>query len=108
MAGAIAGAALQLQQAVLWPAGRYAALAVVASLALYAIWRTRRHGRMTVAAWLVLAALASAGLTGWRAAVYAGDALDPSLEGRDLQVTGVIAQMPQHDESGTRFRLDVE
>lgn len=108
MAGAIAGAALQLQQAVLWPAGRYAALAVAASLALYVIWRTRRHGRTTVAAWLVLAALASAGLTGWRAAVYAGEALDPSLEGRDLQVTGVIAQMPQHDESGTRFRLDVE
>lgn len=30
------------------------------------------------------------------------------LEGRDLQVVGVIAQMPQRNEGGTRFRLDVE
>ncbi len=108
MAGAIVGAALQLQQAALWPAWRYGMLAGTASLALYAVWRTRHHGRGALAALLVVAALASAGFTGWRAARYASEALDPSLEGRDLQVTGVIAQMPQHDESGTRFRLDVE
>jgi competence protein ComEC len=108
MAGAIVGAALQLQQAALWPAWRYGVLAGAASLALYAMGRTRHHGRGALAALLVVAALASAGLTGWRAACYAGEALDPSLEGRDLQVIGAIAQMPQHDDGGTRFRLDVE
>jgi competence protein ComEC len=45
---------------------------------------------------------------GWRAVAYAGDALDPSLEGRDLRVTGVVSQMPQRNETGTRFHLDVE
>lgn len=108
MAGGVAGVAVQLQQAGLWPAWRYAALAGVASLALCGVWRARQHGRGALVVLLVSAALASAGLTGWRAARYASDALDPSLEGRDLQVTGVIAQMPQHDDSGTRFRLDVE
>lgn len=108
MAGAIVGAALQLQQAALWPAWRYGVSAGAASLVLYAMWRMRHHGGGALVALLVVAALASASLTGWRAARYASEALDPSLEGRDLQVIGVIAQMPQHDDSGTRFRLDVE
>jgi competence protein ComEC len=108
MAGVIVGAALQLQQAALWPVWRYGILVGAASLALYAMVRTRAHGRGALAALLMLAALAGAGLTGWRAARYANEALDPSLEGRDLQVIGLVAQMPQHDEGGTRFRLDVE
>lgn len=46
--------------------------------------------------------------TGWRAAMYADAALDARLEGADIRITGVIAAMPQRDESGLRFRLDVE
>ena len=108
MAGAIVGAALQLQQAALWSAWLYAPLAGGAGAALYALWHTRHAGKIVLAAMLVCAAVVGAGATGGRAAVYAGAALDPSLEGRDLQVTGVVAQMPQHDEGGTRFRLDIE
>ncbi|KAI1691239.1 putative competence protein ComA-like [Ditylenchus destructor] len=60
LGGSLLGAALQLQQPVLWPA--------------------------------------------W---VYAG-ALAPALEGQDLRVTGVVSEMPQRNEAGTRFTLDVE
>ncbi len=48
------------------------------------------------------------GGTGLRALVFMNDALEPALEGRDLMVTGVIAGMPQHNEAGLRFRLEVE
>jgi competence protein ComEC len=63
-------------------------------------------GLMLIA--LLCGAMAGAGLAGWRAAVYASGALDPALEGRDLQVTGVVSEMPQRNEAGTQFRLDVE
>lgn len=52
--------------------------------------------------------MGGAGLAGWRAAAYAGDALAPELEGRDLQVVGVVAQMPQRGDGALRFQLDVE
>jgi competence protein ComEC len=48
------------------------------------------------------------GLTGWRAVAYQSQALPAALEGKDIRITGVVAQMPQRDESGLRFRLDVE
>jgi competence protein ComEC len=54
-----------------------------------------------------MAALAF-GLTGLRAGVYAGNALDPTLEGRDVLVTGVVVGLPQRNEAGLRFRLQVE
>ena len=47
-------------------------------------------------------------LAGLRASVYAEQALDAGLEGRDVAVSGVIAAMPQRSETGLRFRLDVE
>ena len=54
-----------------------------------------------------MAALAF-GLTGLRAGVYAGHALNPTLEGRDVLVTGVVVGLPQRNEAGLRFRLQVE
>ena len=46
------------------------------------------------------------------AAVWAqarlADALGPQWEGRDVRVTGVIADLPQSEPQGTRFRFDVE
>ena len=119
LSGTLLGAALQLQQARLWNAGAYAALflAGLAGLGLLSgRWRPRfqRPRALRMLAWLpMIAALAcgafaGSGLAGWRAAAYAKGALDPALEGRDLQVVGVVAQMPQRNEGGTRFRLDVE
>jgi competence protein ComEC len=47
-------------------------------------------------------------LTGLRASAFAAQALSPALEGRDIQVTGVVQSMPQQGEDAVRFRLKVE
>ncbi|WP_429614598.1 DNA internalization-related competence protein ComEC/Rec2 [Variovorax sp. W2I14] len=105
LAGSLAGAALQLHQPALWAMGVYVALLFAGAAGLW--WR-RAFGLLLLVAALVCGAMAGAGLAGWRAVAYAGGALDPSLEGRDLRVTGVVSQMPQRNETGTRFHLDVE
>jgi competence protein ComEC len=98
----IAGAALQLQQAALWPAASYSALIGAALLALVGAWRW--HWR---AALIGLAALAFAG-AGLRAHMRLSDALPAALEGRDLIVTGVVAQLPRRLPEGVRFVFDVD
>jgi len=47
-------------------------------------------------------------VVGLRSSGYASQALNPALEGRDVLVTGVVAGMPQRNEVGLRFRLQVE
>lgn len=105
MGGSLLGAALQLQQPVLWPTWIYVGLLVMAVAGL--VWR-RMPGRVLVFIALMCGAMAGTGLAGWRATAYASGALDPGLEGRDLRVTGVVSEMPQRNVAGTRFRLDVE
>ncbi|WP_431130124.1 DNA internalization-related competence protein ComEC/Rec2 [Variovorax paradoxus] len=119
LGGTLLGAACQLHQARLWSGGAYAALfftGLAGQALLLRRWRPMFHWPR---AWRMLAGLpvivalacgtfAGGGLAGWRAAAYASGALDPAIEGRDLQVVGVVAQMPQRNEGGTRFRLDVE
>ncbi len=56
---------------------------------------------------LAFAALGFA-VTGLRAVAFQADALQPALEGVDVQVVGVVTDMPQRSEAGLRFRLDVE
>lgn len=114
LAGWLVGTALQLQQSALWRGATYGALAVAGLAGLLAWAVSRRRPRRIGTAWLAaglvlaLAALAGAGTTGWRAARQAAGALDPALEGRDLQVVGVVVGLPQHGEGGTRFTLAVE
>src|SRR4051812_49921470 len=61
-----------------------------------------------------VAAYAAAGLAfgvAWAATaaqIRLSDALDPLWEGRDVQVTGVIASLPQPIDRGARFEFDVE
>lgn len=105
MAGWVTGTALQLQQAALWSVAIYAGGAAVA-LGAWLLLRARR--RLSWPLIGAIAVLAGAGCTGWRAAVYAEGALPPALEGRDLQVTGVVAQMPQRGDGAVRFLFDVE
>lgn len=45
---------------------------------------------------------------GWRAELRLADELGAAWEGRDVQVIGVIAGMPQDFERGTRFEFAVE
>ncbi|MDP9897554.1 competence protein ComEC [Variovorax boronicumulans] len=96
---------MQLHQPALWAMGVYVALLFAGAAGLW--WR-RAFGPLLLVAALGCGAMAGAGLAGWRAVAYANGALDPSLEGGDLRVTGVVSQMPQRNETGTRFHLDVE
>lgn len=105
--GTVLGAALQLQQARLWPAAIYVVATLLAPLLLVTVARAAtRWWRLPAV--LACTALLSAGLAGWRASVYAEGALAPELEGRDLLVTGIVTAMPQRTEAGLRFRFDVE
>ena len=105
--GGIMGTAVQLQQSRLfggWVYGGFCLLALVgcagAATFLIASWR-----RTVLLLW-VLGALGF-GLTGLRSVGFAQHALNPALEGQDLQVTGVVASLPQATENGYRFRFDV-
>ena len=109
LSGAVAGAALQLQQPGLWPAGAYAVLALLAGVLAWGAWRARRGAlRLRGAAMACAAALVVFALTGLRASHFATGALNPALEGRDILVTGVVAAMPQPIDAGLRLRLAVE
>ncbi|WP_418128761.1 DNA internalization-related competence protein ComEC/Rec2 [Variovorax sp. 375MFSha3.1] len=105
LGGSLLGAALQLQQPMLWPAWVYAGLLCIGTAGM---WCRRVTGSALLLVALACGAMAGAGLAGWRAVAYAKGALGPSLEGRDLRVTGVVSEMPQRNEAGTRFVLDVE
>jgi len=104
----VLGAGLQLQQAALeiWPV--YASFVLLAPVlcagaASKTIATGWRMGLLVVALGLL-----GFGATGLRATVYLADALDPALEGRDVRVTGVVSTLPQRNETGLRFRLEVE
>ncbi|MDP4077235.1 DNA internalization-related competence protein ComEC/Rec2 [Acidovorax sp. A1169] len=112
LAGSLLGAALQLQQPVLWHWHGYALL-LACAVALWGLsgLLVRSGG---IRRWLcqLLVACAGAALlfatTGLRATVYLQGALDPALEGQNIRVIGTIAAMPQVNEAGVRLRLEVE
>ena len=108
IAASIVGVSVQLQQPSLWHAVVYAGMALFGCVVFGSLWRRKLpRGAMLLLMWVV-GMSAGAGFVGLRAVAYQARALDPTLEGRDLRVTGVVAKMPQHGETGTRFRLDVE
>ena len=78
--------ALQLQQPVLWPAGGYALAALLGAGAwLLLRWRIGRVWGLGCLAW---------GITGLHACAMP-EPIDPSLEGRDLDVVGRVVAMAQ-------------
>ncbi|HOF52332.1 MAG TPA: ComEC/Rec2 family competence protein, partial [Rhodoferax sp.] len=106
--GWVAGTALQLQQPDLGSPVVYMAFMALA-LVGYAYTATKNIANLPgfLAAGLTVGALAF-GATGLRSALFLQHALDPALEGRDVMVVGVVADMPQSNEAGLRFRLEVE
>ena len=103
---AIAGAAVQLQQPVLWSTGVYAAMLVVA-LVVGAL--AARAGTMWRALGFALALAAfTFAATGLRAGWRIADTLPAALEGRDVQLTGVVAELPRSLPEGVRFVFEVE
>ncbi len=119
--GTLVGAALQLQQPLLWNGRAYGVVLALAGGA-WLLSGSHRAVRVAchlasgrrVARWWALGFAACAGalalfaLCGLRAGAYASHALAPGLEGRDLRVTGVVATMPQVNEAGVRLRLEIE
>ncbi|MFN7855689.1 MAG: DNA internalization-related competence protein ComEC/Rec2 [Acidovorax sp.] len=114
LTGLVVGAALQLQQPALWHEAAYAAWAIAGAAAAVACraaaqvraalrWRHAVHGLALLAAIALMFAVC-----GLRAHSTLADRLEPSLEGRDLRITAVVAAMPQVNEAGTRLRLAVE
>jgi competence protein ComEC len=104
--GVVLGAALQLQQARLWPTAVYSGAALASCALLLFSVRLRLPARPL--AILAFATLLSAAATGWRAASFIATRLDPALEGIDLEVTGLVAAMPHRNEAGLRFRFEPE
>ncbi|MDP3812172.1 MAG: ComEC/Rec2 family competence protein [Hydrogenophaga sp.] len=107
--GWVLGVALQLQQPVLWPLLVYA-LVLCGGLALAAGARRLRtvRGAAALAVALMAAVLIGFGLTGVRAAHFASHALDPTLQGADIELTGRVASLPQRMAQGERFDVIVE
>ena len=65
-------------------------------------------GWLQATAWCVLACTLAFALAGARASQYGQTALNPALEGRTLQVVGIVANLPQRTEDSARFRFEVE
>ena len=97
----LAGVALQLQQAALWPPGGYAAAAAAALLA-------GALGRRRFAAMAAALCVLGFALTGLHAAHRLSAVLPEGLEGRDVVLTGVVAELPRVSSDGVRFLFDVE
>ncbi len=112
LAGSLVGAALQLQQPVLWHWHGYALVLACAVAAWGLSGLLVRSGGARRWWCQLLVACAGAGLlfatTGLRATVYLQGALAPALEGQSIRVIGTIAAMPQVNEAGVRLRLEVE
>lgn len=112
LAGFVAGAALQLQQQNLWSSAVYALVVFVCMGVSWVGWRNKIFKKTGNSVWCLSTALLALVLgfacTGLRAAVYADTVLDAKLEGQDIQVVGVVADMPQPFSGGLRFRFHVE
>ena len=100
--------ALQLQQARLFAGWVYGAMLVAglvfAGLAI--TWKQAWRGCGVTL--FFCAALLAFAATGLRAHLFLSQSLEAKLQGQDITVTGVVAAMVQRNETGLRFRLDVE
>ena len=106
--GLVAGTVAQLQQAELWDIWVYVLFALLA-LVLYAQAAIKNRANVWFAlAALVCAAVLAFSATGLRSHLFLSSSLNPALEGRDIAVVGVVANLPQSSEAGLRFRLAVE
>jgi competence protein ComEC len=103
----VLGVAMQLQQPALWPGASYPLTLAAALGLLLAAMRLQRAAIARIGIGLALAT-AGFGYAGWRADVRLADALAPEWEGCDVEVVGVIDEMPQVAEDGDHFAFVVE
>ncbi|MBL0252209.1 MAG: ComEC/Rec2 family competence protein [Polaromonas sp.] len=113
----VLGSAGQLWQPILFDIHKYMAISAVSGvliaysaikyIAIKNTWIKRFPPLHVSILSMALAGMAF-GVTGWRASVYSAQALPAELEGKDIQVIGIVAAMPQQSEVGLRFRFAVE
>lgn len=92
-----------LQQVTVLPAPTFVALGAAAGVAAMGFGLAGRR-RLVVLGALCLGWAWAAGWAHWRLA----DALPAEWEGRDVEVVGVVADLPQRFENGLRFAFAVE
>ncbi len=98
--------ALGLQQAAELPTLPVLPGALASLLTLSLVAPHRRAVRCVL---LMLAgALAGYGVAAWRAEALLAHSLPKAWEGEDIELTGLVAGLPQLTEGGTRFLFDVE
>ncbi len=100
----VAGIALLQQQALLPPLAWAAALPPLLVLA----WLARTQRGLFAVVMAVCCVSAGFFYAATRAQWRINDALPPEWEGRDVQIVGVVASLPQHYERSVRFEFDVE
>ena len=105
--GVILGTAVQLQQPRLFEAWVYGGLCLLALMGWSVVATFSIAPRLWATLLLLVMGALGFGLTGLRSVGFAQHALNPALEGQDLQVVGVVASLPQATENGYRFRFDV-
>ena len=103
--GWVLGVALQLQQPALWSPPVYGLLLCAGLLLLLGGGRLRAGAGVVV---VLSGSLIGFGLTGARATHFANHALDPALQGIDIELTGRIASLPQRMAQGERFEFVVQ
>ena len=101
------GAALQLRETALQALPVYAACMAIGALLVVLVVMGRLH-RVTGVGIAIGLSLLAFGATGGRASLRLAEALPAPLEARDVQVTGVVASLPQRTSNGLRFRFEVE
>ena len=82
------------------------AACVPALLLLWGLFACRT--RLAVVALALAAAASGFFYAAWRAEIRLAEALPPAWEGRDIRVVGVIDDLPQPSDRGTRFAFFVE
>jgi competence protein ComEC len=92
-----------LQQVAVLPGPIFLGLIAVAGGASWFAGHSRRRGLAILGSALLGFAWAGS-FAQWRLA----DALPAEWEGRDIEVTGIVAELPQVFERGVRFRFSVE
>jgi len=98
------GCAWQLQQPDVRPPWVAVGLLAVAA----GLWLAAWHWRRLAVLGMLAAFVAGFAASDWRAALRLDEHLPPALEGQDLELTGVVASLPDHTPAGLQFRFEVD
>lgn len=109
-ASAVAAGAWWLQQQAVLPNALWCYVLAAACVAVLLLSRSEARVSRCIAALMGLILCAAAGFlyASLRAEVRLAGGLPAALEGRDLRLTGVVAEMPQASDRGTRFAFAID